>query len=609
MIVKNLSKTYKLKNSPAVQALNDISFTLADTGMVFFLGKSGSGKSTLLNVLSGLDKADEGSHVEIYGKDICALSISELDDYRNSCCGFVFQEYNLIPELNVQENIALAIELQGENDIEDKVKDALKKVELDGYEKRKVTELSGGQKQRIAIARALIKNPDIIFADEPTGALDKGTGESIMELLKELSKEKLVVVVSHDNDYAARYADRIIELEDGKIINDSTASTTTSPTESTSSKEWHKSHLPIKSALKIGCGNFKRHPVRIIATLLLSILTFSLLGISINIAMMNPYQSFIDAAYDKNLEYTALYKFNAAQYEDYNSFDQLLGSNNITYKQRCLSEYDLSLLRDRYDMEFSLICSAYIKSFYKSIAATVKQLNEALHSSNDHNSIHADGFMAMSLSECNRHGFEIIGRLPENDNEIAINECMLNSFMVAGIIEDAKTYPINSAEDILGHKISVSMDVRPADIPIPNQGKFGDSDIKTIVGVVDTGCDRQCSKTHPEEDYVFNPENYHEKIFISENFFNEWSYILCDISPNKNDFRSFANFVFDYNDNDDVFMFSNQLMGNRYIDTNSFYYSLDAINMEKNLYLYISIVLLIISFVFMINFIATSISS
>ena len=392
MIVKNLSRTYTLKDSPSVQALRGVSFTLADTGMVFFLGKSGSGKSTLLNVLSGLDKADEGSHVEIYGKNICALSISELDDYRNSCCGFVFQEYNLIPELNVQENIALAIELQGENDIEDKVKDALKKVELDGYEKRKVTELSGGQKQRIAIARALIKNPDIIFADEPTGALDKSTGESIMELLKELSKEKLVVVVSHDNDYAARYADRIIELEDGKIINDSAASTTMYPTESNSSKEWHKSRLPIKSALKIGCGSFKIHPIRLAVTLLLAILAFTIFCVSLTISL-NQYSDVVfDAISANGLKYSTIYKYD----DDNNRFlikesDKVNIDNTLGYS---------SIGAISFPMEFDIEMDEDSPSIYYSYLP--------------------NKLCELSQETITRYDFTVYGELPHNKNEIGI---------------------------------------------------------------------------------------------------------------------------------------------------------------------------------------------
>jgi len=608
MKITNLSKTYKPKKSFPVKALKNISFSLSNSGMVFFLGKSGSGKSTLLNVLSGLDNADAGSSIEVSGKDLCKLTKHELDDYRNTCCGFVFQEYNLIPELNVEENIALAIQLQGQKDTENKVKEVLAQVGLSGYEKRKVTELSGGQKQRIAIARALIKNPDIIFADEPTGALDKSNGENIMTLLKELSEEKLVIVVSHDRDYAATYGDRIIELEDGTIINDN-ATDNLCHSETASRKEWRKSNIPLRPALKIGCSNFKRHPIRLILTLIMSVITFSLFGLSINIAMMNPYKSFIDAVYEKNLDYTAIYKYQEVENDYDGSIEQMLGGDQFVYNELCLSNSDISLLQDKYDLQFNLICSAYIDSFQKSIAATITQLNNVMPNSSDHFTLHSNGFMYMSLSECQNLNFEIIGRLPENENEIAINECMLNTFSIAGLKENDKIYPINSAQDIIGHSISVLVNTFPNGIPMPNNGKFGDSDIKTIVGVVDTGCDRQCSRSHPQTSVYSNLENYHEKIFISENSFDEWSYVLCNITPNKNNFRNFANFVINYNSDNNVFRFSNSLMTDGSMDTNAFYHALDNLIVEKNLYLFIGVILLIVSFVFMINFVATSIQS
>ena len=165
MKVKNVSKSYPIKKGEKVQALRGISFDLPDTGMVVILGKSGCGKSTLLNILGGLDRFDSGD-VECFGKSLKSLSRKELDDYRNSCVGFVFQEYNLIPELDVFDNIALPLQLQGQTDNDEKVKSALEQVGMSGFERRKVEELSGGQKQRVAIARALVKDAKIILADE-----------------------------------------------------------------------------------------------------------------------------------------------------------------------------------------------------------------------------------------------------------------------------------------------------------------------------------------------------------------------------------------------------------------------------------------------------------
>lgn len=221
--IKNLTKIYKNKVGTDVLALDDISLKFPETGMVFLLGKSGSGKSTLLNVIGGLDVPSKGE-VIVKGRSSKDFSQSDFDSYRNTYVGFVFQEYNVLDEFTTYENIALAIELQDKVVDDKKVNDLLDRVDLSGYAKRKPNTLSGGQRQRIAIARALVKNPEIILADEPTGALDSQTGEQVLDTLKKLSNDTLVIVVSHDREFAEKYADRIIELKDGKVINDITKS-------------------------------------------------------------------------------------------------------------------------------------------------------------------------------------------------------------------------------------------------------------------------------------------------------------------------------------------------------------------------------------------------
>ena len=217
--VKHLVKTYSPKGGVTVRALDDVSIVFPEKGMVFLLGKSGSGKSTLLNVAGGLDKADSGEII-VKGKSSNDFSASDFDSYRNTCVGFVFQEYNLLSEFSVEQNVALALELQNKKNDKAAVNALLERVDLKGLGRRKPSTLSGGQKQRVAIARALIKEPEIIMADEPTGALDSTTGRQILDTFKKLSKEKLVVIVSHDREFAEHYADRIIELADGKIVSD-----------------------------------------------------------------------------------------------------------------------------------------------------------------------------------------------------------------------------------------------------------------------------------------------------------------------------------------------------------------------------------------------------
>ena len=219
--IRNVTKVYRSKTGEEVKALDNVSINFPESGMVFILGKSGSGKSTLLNVMGGLDSYDSGEFI-IKGKSSNDFAGSDFDAYRNTFIGFIFQEYNVLDDFTVGANIGLALELQGKKATEEKINEILSSVDLLNYAHRKPNELSGGQKQRVAIARALVKEPQIIMADEPTGALDSNTGKQIFDALKELSKTKLVLIVSHDRDFAERYADRIVELADGRIIEDVT---------------------------------------------------------------------------------------------------------------------------------------------------------------------------------------------------------------------------------------------------------------------------------------------------------------------------------------------------------------------------------------------------
>ena len=219
--IRNITKVYRSKTGEEVKALDNVSIQFPESGMVFLLGKSGSGKSTLLNVIGGLDSADSGEFV-IMGKSSADFVGSDFDAYRNTFIGFIFQEYNILDDFTVGANIGLALELQGKKATDEAINGILAQVDLLNYARRKPNELSGGQKQRVAIARALVKEPQIIMADEPTGALDSNTGKQIFDTLKELSREKLVLIVSHDRDFAEKYADRIIELSDGRVIEDVT---------------------------------------------------------------------------------------------------------------------------------------------------------------------------------------------------------------------------------------------------------------------------------------------------------------------------------------------------------------------------------------------------
>ncbi|WP_342386645.1 ATP-binding cassette domain-containing protein [Candidatus Phytoplasma asteris] len=225
-----LKINHLFKKFQNTEVLENVSFQLPQKGLVFIIGKSGSGKSTLLNLIGGLDKPTKGN-ITVLGRNINEFASFELDAYRNYFLGFVFQEYNLLDNLTVFENIQMACALQSKQVDNWKIQQILKQVELDGLETRYPNQLSGGQKQRVSIARALIKNPKMILADEPTGNLDEKTGQKIFEFLKQISKDTLVVIVSHDTQSAYKYADRIIEFADGQIAKDLTKKVTKASTD------------------------------------------------------------------------------------------------------------------------------------------------------------------------------------------------------------------------------------------------------------------------------------------------------------------------------------------------------------------------------------------
>lgn len=220
--VENLDKVYSLGNNK-VHALNDVSFSISKGEIVAIMGSSGSGKSTLLNVLGALDSPDKG---KVYFDNVYLKNYHKEPDatnFRSEMIGFIFQGFNLLKDLNVEENIALPLILQGESkeDIEKKVEENLEIVGLSRWRKHRITELSGGQQQRVCIARAIITNPEILLADEPTGNLDHNTSIEILNTFLDM-REKLnqsIIIVTHD-PVVASYADRILFFKDGSIVED-----------------------------------------------------------------------------------------------------------------------------------------------------------------------------------------------------------------------------------------------------------------------------------------------------------------------------------------------------------------------------------------------------
>jgi putative ABC transport system permease protein len=221
LILKNIVKEYSLGQKDVLVALKKINIAFEKSGFVSILGPSGCGKTTLLNIIGGLDHYTKGALI-IDGISTKDYKDKNWDVYRNNKIGFVFQNYNLIPHLSILENVMIPLSLNGETSAARKAKaiEALKKVDLDENYKKRPNQISGGQAQRVAIARALVNDPEIILADEPTGALDSQTSVVVMEILKEISKTKLVIMVTHNEVLAKQYSTRIITMKDGEITGD-----------------------------------------------------------------------------------------------------------------------------------------------------------------------------------------------------------------------------------------------------------------------------------------------------------------------------------------------------------------------------------------------------
>ena len=484
--VRHLYKVYKPKKGVPVEALRDVSLKLPDHGMVFLLGKSGSGKSTLLNVLGGLDRYDRG---EILIKGVSSKDFRQqhFDSYRNTYVGFIFQEYNVLEEFSVGANIALALELQGRHASDEEISHILEQVDLAGYGNRKPNELSGGQKQRVAIARALVKNPEIIMADEPTGALDSNTGRQVLDTLKKLSTDKLVLVVSHDREFAERYADRIIELSDGVVVSDveylpdertdapqgalrygdraitvpagyhlteedrlainayldavangdvtlqageRAAGRRAVPTDTDRIVEKSgdtfrliKSKLPLHNAFKIGASSLKHKKIRLVVTILLSCIAFGLFGLADTFGAYNHVKTCTKSLMDSDVTYASVVK------------NMRHGSGANTYycnRGERLSEADLAAIRENtgVDMNGVFVPSGWRMTFDGNYDTTAKFTETDYH-------IYApcfNGLSEISEKRLQALGYTLLaGRLPDGGrDEIAISRYVCETFFIGG---------------------------------------------------------------------------------------------------------------------------------------------------------------------------------
>lgn len=286
----NITKDY-LVNKVPFQALRGLNLTFPDSGLIAILGPSGCGKTTLLNIIGGLDHTTEGDLL-INGKSTKEFDDKEWDAYRNERVGFVFQSYNLIPHMNVIRNVEIALTLNGvsRSEREKRALKALREVGLEGMEKKKPNQLSGGQAQRVAIARALVNNPKIVLADEPTGALDSVTSIQVMNLLKEVSNERLVIMVTHNRELAEKYASRIIEMKDGLVISD-TDPLPLSENNSQGKEINKKTSMSFLTALSSSLSNLLTKKGRTIMTAVAS--SIGIIGVALVLSVSNGFSVYI----------------------------------------------------------------------------------------------------------------------------------------------------------------------------------------------------------------------------------------------------------------------------------------------------------------------------
>lgn len=298
--IKNISKQYKTGDLIQI-ALNDVNLSFRDNEFVSILGPSGSGKTTLLNIIGGLDRYDQGDLI-INHVSTKKYKDRDWDSYRNHTVGFVFQSYNLIPHQTVLANVELALTISGISKKERKRRalETLEKVGLKEQAHKKPNQMSGGQMQRVAIARALVNNPDILLADEPTGALDSETSVQVMELLKQVAKDRLVIMVTHNPELAEMYSTRIVKLKDGKIVGD------TNPfyidekkLEKPIHKNLGKSSMSILTAFSLSLNNLLTKKGRTILTSFAG--SIGIIGIALILALSTGFQNYINKIQEDTL--------------------------------------------------------------------------------------------------------------------------------------------------------------------------------------------------------------------------------------------------------------------------------------------------------------------
>ena len=342
----NIVKSYLTGNSK-VEALKDINIEFRKNEFVSILGPSGCGKTTLLNIIGGLDRYDSGD-LSVNNRSTKDFSDKDWDSYRNHSIGFVFQSYNLIPHQTVLSNVELALTLSGVSKQERRKRavEALEKVGLSDQLYKKPNQMSGGQMQRVAIARALVNDPEILLADEPTGALDSETSVQIMEILKEISKDKLIIMVTHNPEIAEKYSTRIVRLLDGRVTSDS------NPYESEfildvpdkkkkSNKKSAKTSMSFFTALSLSLNNLMTKKARTFMTSFAG--SIGIIGIALIMSISNGVNSYINRVQEDTLSSYPI-SIQAESVDMTNLITNLMGSNNKETKHELDAVYSNSIM-------------------------------------------------------------------------------------------------------------------------------------------------------------------------------------------------------------------------------------------------------------------------
>lgn len=369
--LKKISKVYKLENFKQ-KALDNISINFRNCEFVSILGPSGSGKTTLLNIIGGLDNYTSGDLI-INGISTKKYNDRDWDTYRNHKIGFVFQSYNLITHQTVLSNVELALTLSGVKSKERKkrAKDALKKVGLIEHINKKPNQLSGGQMQRVAIARALVNNPDILLADEPTGALDSKTSVQIMNLLKEVAKDRLVIMVTHNSDLAEKYSTRIIDLKDGEIKGDTNPYNKSDENNETTKDK--KTNMNFLTALSLSLNNLMTKKGRTILTAFAG--SIGIIGIALILSLSSGVQNYINRVQEETLtSYPLMIEDNSVDLTSVmtEQMDKLKKDENTKQSNKI---YSNNMMTDTLSIMSSKVQSNNLKSFKEYIEKN-KELNK-----------------------------------------------------------------------------------------------------------------------------------------------------------------------------------------------------------------------------------------